>query len=104
MRTNLKSFLARLALIALITLGVNVRLSAHDLPVDRSLTEDAPTNCFTLRPACLPLPPLLLAIVKFLALEFFQFFESVFSRVADTIEVVAGLGVQSCVRRSAVDT
>ncbi|MCC7333605.1 MAG: hypothetical protein IT422_00820 [Pirellulaceae bacterium] len=61
MRTNLKSFLARLALIALITLGVNVRLSAHDLPVDRSLTENATSNCFTSSPARVA-PQSLLAI------------------------------------------
>ncbi len=47
MRANLKPFLARLALIALITLGLTVRLSAHDLPADRSLAESVTDNCFT---------------------------------------------------------
>ncbi|MEO8268979.1 MAG: hypothetical protein ABI557_04610 [Aureliella sp.] len=47
MRANLKHFLARLALIAMITSGLSFRLSAHDLPADRSLAESATANCFT---------------------------------------------------------
>lgn len=59
MRANLKPFLARLALVALITLGLTVRLSAHDLPADRSLAESVTDNCFTsiLAGATPPLAP-----------------------------------------------
>lgn len=47
MRTDLKHFLARLALMVLITLGLNIRLPAHDLPSDRAVDESVTANCFT---------------------------------------------------------
>ena len=57
MRANLKHFLARVALISLITLGLNVRLFAHDLPADRSLAEAVTEHCFTSGSATVPPQP-----------------------------------------------
>ena len=51
MRANLKNFLARLAITALVILGLNVRIHAHDLPADRSLTDTVTANCFHSAPA-----------------------------------------------------